>query len=117
MDILHKAKRDHLDQVHSDQKFLKMIRRGRLVLFIGGQESRNWLKGLSGSSQLKPDGSHDSQVSRATFSEDARQPKTLLENRQTDNLNKSQLTLSRGNQMKGELVSMKMMMMSENQSS
>ncbi len=30
-DILHKAKGDHLDRVHSDEKVLKMIRRGRLV--------------------------------------------------------------------------------------
>jgi hypothetical protein len=29
--ILLQAKGDHLDQVHSDQMFLKMIRQGRLV--------------------------------------------------------------------------------------
>ncbi len=29
---------------HSDQMVLKMIRRGRLVLFSWGQESQNWLK-------------------------------------------------------------------------
>jgi hypothetical protein len=28
------------NQVHSDQKVLKIIRRGRLVLVIGGQESQ-----------------------------------------------------------------------------
>jgi hypothetical protein len=39
--ILHKAREDHLDQVHSDQKILKVIRQGRLVLVIGGQESQN----------------------------------------------------------------------------
>jgi hypothetical protein len=43
-DILHKAKGGHLDQVHSDQMVLEMIRRGRLVLVIGGQESQNSLK-------------------------------------------------------------------------
>jgi PHP family Zn ribbon phosphoesterase len=36
MDILLKAKRDQLDRVHSEQKVLKMIRQGRLVLLIGG---------------------------------------------------------------------------------
>jgi hypothetical protein len=40
-DILRKAKGDHLDRVHSDQMVLKMIRRGRLVLFIRGLESQN----------------------------------------------------------------------------
>jgi hypothetical protein len=30
-DILHQAKEDHLDQAHSDQMVLEMIRRGRLV--------------------------------------------------------------------------------------
>ncbi len=39
-DIKRKAKVDHLDQVHSDQMVLEMIRRGRLVLFIVGQESQ-----------------------------------------------------------------------------
>jgi hypothetical protein len=34
----------HLDHVHPDQKVLEMIRRGRLVLFFGGQESQNELK-------------------------------------------------------------------------
>jgi hypothetical protein len=29
--ILHQAKGDHLDRVHTDQMVLKMIRRGRLV--------------------------------------------------------------------------------------
>ncbi len=38
--ILHKAKGYHLDRVHSDQKILEMIRWGRLVLVIGGQESQ-----------------------------------------------------------------------------
>jgi hypothetical protein len=41
MDILHKAKGDYLDQVNPNQKVLKVIRQGRLVLVIGGQESRN----------------------------------------------------------------------------
>jgi hypothetical protein len=40
-DMLHKAKWDHLDRVHSDQMVLEMIRRGKLVLFMGGQESQN----------------------------------------------------------------------------
>jgi hypothetical protein len=31
MDILLQAKGDHLDQVHSDQMVLEMIRQGRLV--------------------------------------------------------------------------------------
>jgi hypothetical protein len=43
-DILRKATGDHLDQVHSDQKVLEMIRRGRLVLVIRGQESQNLVK-------------------------------------------------------------------------
>jgi hypothetical protein len=30
-EILHHAKGDHLDRVHSDQMVLEMIRRGRLV--------------------------------------------------------------------------------------
>jgi hypothetical protein len=33
-DILHKAKGDHIDRVHSDQKVLEMIRQGRLILVI-----------------------------------------------------------------------------------
>jgi hypothetical protein len=37
---LHKVKGDHLDSVQSDQNVLEMIRRGRLVLLIGGQESQ-----------------------------------------------------------------------------
>ncbi len=45
------------------------------------------------------------------------QPRNLIENRQSDGLNKNQLTLSRGVQMKGKLVSMKMIMMDKNQSS
>ncbi len=40
-DKLHKAKGDHLDQVYSDQKVLKVIRWGKLDLLIGGQESQN----------------------------------------------------------------------------
>jgi hypothetical protein len=36
-----KAKEDHLDRDHSDQKVLEKIRRGMLVFFIGGQESQN----------------------------------------------------------------------------
>jgi hypothetical protein len=40
-DILRNAKGDHVDQVHSDQMVLEMIRQGRLVLVIGGQESQN----------------------------------------------------------------------------
>jgi hypothetical protein len=40
-DILGKAKGDHLDRAHSDQMVLEMIRQGRLVLVIGGQESQN----------------------------------------------------------------------------
>jgi hypothetical protein len=40
-DILQKAKGDLLDQVHSDQMVLKMIRQGRLVLVIGDKESQN----------------------------------------------------------------------------
>ncbi len=38
--IFCQAKGDHLDQVHSDQKVLDVIRWGRLVLVIGGQESQ-----------------------------------------------------------------------------
>jgi hypothetical protein len=38
-DILSKAKGSHLVQVHSDQMDVEMIRRGRLVFVIGGQES------------------------------------------------------------------------------
>jgi hypothetical protein len=39
--IFRKAKGHHLDRVHSDQKLLKIIRQGRLVLVIGGKESQN----------------------------------------------------------------------------
>jgi hypothetical protein len=39
-DVLRKAKGDHLDRVHSDQMVLKIIRWGRPVLVIGGQESQ-----------------------------------------------------------------------------
>jgi hypothetical protein len=60
--ILHFAKGDHLDRVHSDQKDLKMIRQGKLVLVIGAQEFQNQLKGMSGSSPLRSDGSRESQV-------------------------------------------------------
>jgi hypothetical protein len=40
-DILHKAKGDHLDRVQSYQKVLWVIRQGKLVLVIRGQESQN----------------------------------------------------------------------------
>ncbi len=40
-DILRKAKGDHLDGVHPDQIVLKMIRQGRLVFVIRGQESQS----------------------------------------------------------------------------
>jgi hypothetical protein len=40
-DILCKAKGDHLDQLLSNQKVLKVIRRGRLVLVFGCQDSQN----------------------------------------------------------------------------
>jgi hypothetical protein len=56
MDILRKAKGDCLDLVHSDQKVLETIRRGRLVL------SKLTQKRLLGSSPLRSDGSHDSRV-------------------------------------------------------
>ncbi len=36
-----KIKGDHIDQVHSDKKVLKVIRRGRLVLLIRNQESQS----------------------------------------------------------------------------
>jgi hypothetical protein len=39
MDEVRKAKGDHLDAVHSDQKVLEMIMWGRLVFLIKGQES------------------------------------------------------------------------------
>ncbi len=52
-DKLHKAKGDHLDWVHPDQKVLEMIRQGRLVLVIGGQEPQTKLKEPSGSSSLE----------------------------------------------------------------
>jgi hypothetical protein len=63
--------------------------------------------------------------SLATFSEDTQiragklllAAKNLTGKRQRDRLNKSQLTLSRGVLMKVELLSMKMMMMGENESS
>jgi hypothetical protein len=35
---------DHLDRVQSDQKVLEIIRRGKLVLVIRGQESQNHSK-------------------------------------------------------------------------
>ncbi len=35
-DILHKAKGDPVGRVHSDQKVLKVIRRGRLIFLIEG---------------------------------------------------------------------------------
>ncbi len=38
--MLRKAKGDHLDGVHLDQKVLEVIKHGRLVLVIRGQESR-----------------------------------------------------------------------------
>jgi hypothetical protein len=38
--MLRKAKGDHLDGVHLDQKVLEAIKHGRLVLVIRGQESR-----------------------------------------------------------------------------
>jgi hypothetical protein len=44
-DTLLKAKGDHLDRVHPDEMVLEMVRWGRLVLFIGSQESQNLLKG------------------------------------------------------------------------
>jgi hypothetical protein len=45
VDILHKAKEDHLDRIHSGQNVLKMIRHGRLVLMIGGKESKKLAHG------------------------------------------------------------------------
>jgi hypothetical protein len=40
-DILHKAKGYHLDRLHSGQKVLEVIRWGRLILLIGGQDPPN----------------------------------------------------------------------------
>ncbi len=59
MGILHKAKGNYLDWVHSDQKALKVIRQGRLVLVIEGQASHTQLKRPLGLSQLRSDGSSD----------------------------------------------------------
>jgi hypothetical protein len=50
-DILRKAKGDHLDRVLSDQ-VLEIIKQGKLVLVIRGQESQKQLTGSSGSSRL-----------------------------------------------------------------
>ncbi len=61
-DILPKAKRDHLDRIHSDQMALKTITWGRLVLFIGGQEFQSSLKENSKLMSLRTDGFHDSQA-------------------------------------------------------
>jgi hypothetical protein len=36
-----RPREDHLDRVYSDQKVLEVIRWGRLVLFIGSQDTQN----------------------------------------------------------------------------
>jgi hypothetical protein len=46
-----KAKGDHLDRVHSDEIVLEIIRWGRLVLVIRGQESQS--RRVSGLSPLR----------------------------------------------------------------
>jgi hypothetical protein len=55
-DILLKAKGDHLDLVHTDQKVLETIRRGR------PRVSKLTQRRLSGSKPLRSDGSCDSQA-------------------------------------------------------
>jgi hypothetical protein len=40
-DILLTAEGDYIDQVHSGLKVIEVIRRGRLVLLIKGQESQH----------------------------------------------------------------------------
>ncbi len=93
----------------------------------------NQLKGTSGSSSLRSDGSCDGQAGgglyerrltlRATLSEDGqmRVGKQLLavkkpnQKKAERHPNKSQLTLSHGVLMKGKFLAMKMMMWDENQ--
>ncbi len=54
-DILLQAKGDHLDQVHSDQMVLEMIRPGRLVRWSHSSAEAKSLKlGLQGSSDYHP---------------------------------------------------------------
>ncbi len=138
--IFLQAKGDHLDWVHSGQKVLKVIRRGRLVLVIGGQESQNksrdhqvWVhsdqivlmmarrearvhkgrptQGLC-SLKIKPKGL---QTLKWELENNSRQPRDLTKNRQSDSLNwESTYSFSRG-LWRGELLLM--MMMSANQSS
>ncbi len=76
-DILHKAKGDYLDRVHTDQKVLEVIRRGRLVLVIRGQESQNQLKGPSGWKPPRSDGSHDGQAGDRSMRREADSRATL----------------------------------------
>ncbi len=92
--------RDYEARVHSDQ----------MVLVIARREADPCEQRLN---------------SRPTFFEVAQvrvgkqllEAKNLTVKRQRDSLNKSQFNLAQGVLTKGELLSMKMMMMSENQSS
>jgi hypothetical protein len=59
-EILHKSMEDHPGQGHSGQVVLGMIKRGRLVLVIGCQESQASSRRLSGLSPFRSDSSLDS---------------------------------------------------------
>jgi hypothetical protein len=64
-DILRNAKADHLDGVHSDQKVLERIRRGRQgagPCYRRPRVSKLTQRRLSGSSPLRSHGSRDRQV-------------------------------------------------------
>jgi hypothetical protein len=61
--MLRKAKGDHLDPAHSDQKVLKMIRRGEAgPCYRKPRVSKLTQRRLSGLSSLGSDGPRDSQV-------------------------------------------------------
>ncbi len=108
-------KGDHLDRVHSDQKVLEMIKRGRLVLVFCGQESQTssrdhqaWVHSgqmilLVARRKAGPhkrrltQGLHSLKTLKWELEDNSRQPENLINliiNRQSGSLNKSQLTHS-----------------------
>jgi hypothetical protein len=61
--MLRKAKGDHLDPAHSDQKVLEMIRQGEAgFCYRKPRVSKLTQRILSGLSSLRSDGSRESQV-------------------------------------------------------
>ncbi len=128
-DFLHKEKGYHADRVHSDQMVLGMIRRGKVVLVTEVKSlkanTRDYQPHLhsyqmvlviarleTGPCELRP----NSRKLKLELENNSRQSRNPIKNKQSDSLTKSQVLLSHGVLMTRELVSMKIMMLSENKS-